>query len=1068
LSSLTIYKSSAGSGKTYTLVLEYLKLVIIDPGSFKNVLAVTFTNKATEEMKARIISTLSMLATSPPEALEADSVYQHLKAHLISKKKAHLDVSRQARKVLEQILNDYSSFSVSTIESFFQKIVRAFARELNIPLGYDVEMKQGLVLEQVVTNVLMDIGTNAAMTELFRGFVERNLEEDKTWNVDVEIKSLGSQIFKEKFQQLIRDYPDEQDRIQMTLNLAKELRGIREKFENHFKSLSQRALEVMERYHLEIADFSRKGSGPGAYVLRFLDKVPSDKFAPNSYVMKAYESPDGWYAKSSKRKDDILAAVNGGLGQILAEMVSMYENGFRRYNTAIQVARTIYSFGVMNDLKHKLENYRRENNQLIISDTSFLLSSVVSSEYDAPFIYEKVGNRYRHYLIDEFQDTSDMQWYNLLPLVREALSYGVESLIVGDVKQSIYRWRNGNMRLLMEEVEKNIEDSGQKVNVKDLQNNYRTAQDIVDFNNSFFNEAADLLAREFPDEDEQIFSKAYEAVAQKAQKTNFPGWVSLEFFQDRGFKDPPEIPGWREQALERVYEIILDLKEKGYQGRDITFLVRKNSDGMEVAEFLQKKNIKVVSAESLLVVSDKRVLLLQALLQHLNHEKDPVVKAALAYYYALVVEEKNGDHDLFSRKDNHVLSPEFEKLKPTLRKLPVYECLERLISLFPVLALPNAYVQGFMDAVLEYSTNNDASISGFLQWWEEIKDSKAIASAPEAEAVQIMTIHKSKGLEFPIVIMPFTEWDMEPNTNDVLWVKPDHQPYESVSYLPVRTSQSLLNTYFDEEFAEERLMSYLDNLNLLYVAFTRPEFRLYVLTKKKSSQTRGLKKVSSLIGELVEAQVLDGEITEEPYRFTRGAEISQPELEKIFGHKKDDSEENLELQPNPELHADWNRAIRIRFSSNRYLNTDILARQDKISRGELLHDTLAHIKMARDLTGAVEMMVRRGELSSEEKAGFENSLESIINLPEVKDWYSGAWQVRNEADIIASDGTLLRPDRVMIKGNKAIVVDYKTGKKNSKYPDQISAYINVLVELGYQEVQGFIYYINLGLLEEVA
>ncbi|MCB0845130.1 MAG: UvrD-helicase domain-containing protein, partial [Bacteroidetes bacterium] len=514
MSTLTIYKSSAGSGKTYTLVLEYLKLVIIDPRSFKNVLAVTFTNKATDEMKARIITTLSMLATSPQEVLENDSVYQQLHAHLISKNRGNLSVSRQARKVLEQILNDYSNFSVSTIESFFQKIVRAFARELNIPLGYDVEMKQGIVLEQVVTNVLMDIGTNAAMTELFRGFVERNLEEEKTWNVDVEIKNLGSQIFKEKFQQLIRDFPDEQDRIQMTLSLAKEMMVIREKFENQFKTLSQRAREVMDQYQLEEGDFSYKDRGPGGYVLRFLEKVGPDRYEPKSTVLKAYEDPDKWFSKTSKRKDDILAAVNTGLGQILAEMVSLYENGFKRYNTAIQVSRTIYSFGVMNDLKQKLENYRRENSQLIISDTSFLLSSVVSSEYDAPFIYEKVGTRYKHYLIDEFQDTSDMQWFNLLPLVREALAYGERSLIVGDVKQSIYRWRNGNMRLLMEEVEQNISLSGQKVEIQDLQNNYRTAKDIVDFNNAFFNEAADLLAREFPDEDEQIFIKAYEAVNQ--------------------------------------------------------------------------------------------------------------------------------------------------------------------------------------------------------------------------------------------------------------------------------------------------------------------------------------------------------------------------------------------------------------------------------------------------------------------------------------------------------------------------------------------------------------------------
>ncbi|MCB0852005.1 MAG: UvrD-helicase domain-containing protein, partial [Bacteroidetes bacterium] len=426
----------------------------------------------------------------------------------------NLSVSRQARKVLEQILNDYSNFSVSTIESFFQKIVRAFARELNIPLGHDVEMKQGIVLEQVVTNVLMDIGTNAAMTQLFRGFVERNLEEEKTWNVDVEIKNLGSQIFKEKFQQLIRDFPDEQDRIQMTLSLAKEMMVIREIFENQFKTLSQRAREVMDQYQLEEGDFSYKDRGPGGYVLRFLEKVGPDRYEPKSTVLKAYEDPDKWFSKTSKRKDDILAAVNTGLGQILAEMVSLYENGFKRYNTAIQVSRTIYSFGVMNDLKQKLENYRRENSQLIISDTSFLLSSVVSSEYDAPFIYEKVGTRYKHYLIDEFQDTSQIQWNNLKPLIQNSMAEGYPNLVVGDVKQAIYRFRSGNWEIMEIQVpafKEKWEEGGES---KTLPTNWRSSPEIVTFNNSFFSQISETLSdilkgfqiQYFPEESNQKYS----------------------------------------------------------------------------------------------------------------------------------------------------------------------------------------------------------------------------------------------------------------------------------------------------------------------------------------------------------------------------------------------------------------------------------------------------------------------------------------------------------------------------------------------------------------------------------
>ena len=262
-------------------------------------------------------------------------------------------------------------------------------------------------------------------------------------------------------------------------------------------------------------------------------------------------------------------------------------------------------------------------------------------------------------------------------------------------------------------------------------------------------------------------------------------------------------------------------------------------------------------------------------------------------------------------------------------------------------------------------------------------------------------------------------------------------------------------------------MSYLDNLNLLYVAFTRPEFRLYVLTKQKGSSTKDMKKVSSLIGELVEARVLDGEFSDEPYRFSAGTEITRQELDTILGHKKERSEETLELQTNPSHHADWNKAIRIRFSSNRFLNTDILERLDKISEGELIHDALAHIVKAEDISAAVEKMIRRGDISSENKKSFENGLKAIVSHPEVTGWYSGTWQVKNEADIISSDGTLLRPDRVMIRGKKAIVVDYKSGKQNPKYHQQVKDYKKVLGELGYEEIQGFIYYMKTGLVEEV-
>lgn len=1062
---LTIYKSSAGSGKTYTLVLEYLKIVILEPQSYRHVLAITFTNKATEEMKARIILTLSKLATTPKNQLQQDSVYVELRDFLAEKGKSDLEVSNQARKVLELILNDYSNFSVSTIESFFQKIVRAFARELNIPLGYDVEMKQDLVLQKIVGELFLDIGRREGLTKLMEGFVDRNLEEERTWNVDVEVRALGGEIFKEQFQQLVVDYPDERDPLTKTLSLVRQLMEIRSKFENRFKTLSEEATGIMDKYHLEVGDFLYGRTGVGAYVCRFLQPPDPKYYKPTSRSLAAYEDPSKWAKKGSPRIDDIQAAVNGGLENILAEMVSLYQKKFASYFTAIQVLRTLHSFGLLNELQSKLAEYRRENAQMIISDTSFLLRNVVNDHYDAPFIYEKVGNRYQHYLLDEFQDTSDMQWYNLLPLIREALAYGKQSLIVGDVKQSIYRWRNGNMRLLLEVVENEIRKQGQEARVKNLADNYRTAREIVGFNNRFFQEAADVLSRAFSEE-EELFTMAYYEVSQNPQKNKLPGLVSIEFFA--ADKDEDTVP-WREQALDRTLEVIRSIMEDGYRGKDITLLVRTNSDGMQIAEFLQKEGIKVISAESLLVASDKRVLLLQSMLQHLNHEQDAITGAGLKYYYSLVNQENNELHALFSDTNFEGFSTDFEASKEALRRLPVYECVERLMRLFPALTEPNAYVQGFLDAVLDYSSSNDASISGFLEWWQDARKKLAIASSPESEAVQIMTIHKAKGLEFPFVIVPFADWRLGPGNREILWVKPELPPYDDFSFLPIRSSKSLEDTYFHEDFAYEQRMSFLDSLNLLYVAFTRPVYRLYVFTQKDKPEP--LTGVGKLINQMVESQTLEGEYDEENNRFSVGTAVTLEELSLIYEHKADSSEPSIPLKTIAKPMESWNKALRIRYSSNRFLNSDILTRTEKISEGELLHEALSYIESEADIETAVSRLIHKGYIVSSQVAFLKERISRIIANVQPFDWFSGNWQVRNEAEILTEGGKTLRPDRVMIKKGEAVVVDYKSGKKNDKFLIQVLEYMQALTEIGYAPVRGFIYYTRLengGLLEEVS
>ncbi|GAB4420713.1 MAG: UvrD-helicase domain-containing protein [Bacteroidia bacterium] len=1052
---LLIYKSSAGSGKTYTLVLEYLKLVIADPASFRYVLAVTFTNKATEEMKARIISTLSMLATRDETSLRQEPIWQTLQAHLAAQ---DLDagVQQQARKVLNHILNDYSSFAISTIESFFQRVVRAFARELDLPLAYDVEMQQQAVLDRLVDEMLLDLGQDEALTRLLQGFVRRNIEKEKTWLVDREVRKLGMEIFKETFQRLAATEPadsDPADNIERTLALAGSIREIRHRFEAHMTALGRRGLDLMAAYGVSEADFKYGKSGPAAHFRKCAEK---GDYTPGDRARQACDDRSAFIAKSNKAPlmPQLEAVLDAGLEGLLRDLVDHYDTFGAEYRTAVEVEKNIYSFGLLRNLQDRLATYRRENRQLIISDTGLLLRQVIGEEQDAPFVYEKVGTRFRHYLLDEFQDTSEMQWLNLLPLIRDALAYGRGSLLVGDVKQSIYRWRNGDMRLLLHRAEQEAAAMGQEATVRHLADNWRTAAEVVRFNNAFFEVAAELLGRDR--HDDPLFVQAYDQIAQRPRRDQMPGYVSVMLLPGRTDEAGES---WKEAACARTLDIIHDLLADGFAGHEITLLVRKNQQGAELAAFLQQHGIKVVSADSLLIDSAPQVRLLAGLLRYLVQEENPLARASLRHYYARVVLDQSPDHarytgdaQAYALLDQHAA---------TLRRLPVYACVARLVRLYPVLAQPNAYVQGFLDAALEYTTGMDGGIDGFLEWWDEQRGRRVIATAPDPEAVQVMTIHKAKGLEFPVVILPFAEWPLGPETRDFLWVEPQHPPFDAFPFLPVNPVKGLADTYFDAALAEEETLSALDNLNLLYVAFTRPQYRLYVMGKQPGKQP-GLSATAGLIWQVLADPRLEGRSSEGPFHFEAGRTCPRDQLGR---DDHADGPGGLPLRDNPDPLAPWEQAARIRLHAGRYLPTQL--RQERIAAGELIHEALAHVRTRADIPAAVGRLRALGRLHGGQVPEVQAHLDRVTSLEAAAAWYEPGWDIRNEAEILLPDGSLLRPDRVMLRGTSAIVVDYKTGPPRRTYAAQVQQYRDALRALGYTDVGAFLYYLSAGIVEAV-
>ncbi|TAE51364.1 MAG: Dna2/Cas4 domain-containing protein [Bacteroidetes bacterium] len=1053
---LVIYKSSAGSGKTYTLVLEYLKIVIRDPSQYRHILAVTFTNKATDEMKDRIIRALSQLANLAPGREAEHPVWRELDAYLrAAEPEKQWNVPRQAQKVLSNILNDYSNFSVSTIESFFQRIVRAFARELNIPIGYDVVMDQELILRQVSDELMMDIGKDQNLTRLLLLFLERNLEEENTWHVDEQIRRLGTQVFKEKFQRLLVQHPESPDQLQAVLDLEKRLWAIVRGFESRMEALADEALTLIDRAGLRPDGLKFGKTGPAMYFVKVKEKK---EYEAGSRVGNAAQNPEDWYNKTGPERGQI-APIAPELSRIAAALLDLYDKR-SDYETARIVQRNLLSFALLSDLRIKLEEYRRDNSRMIISDTGFLLNQIVSAQYDTPFIFEKTGTRYHYYLLDEFQDTSDMQWENLLPLVREALAQGNGGLVVGDVKQSIYRWRNGNMFLLMSQVEAEVREQGLIPEVKPLNSNWRTAADIVHFNNSFFERAIGVLEADLGPAAGRILGRAYEGVAQVPERKAYPGFVSFAFFEK---SNNPEAGDWEQSALEHTLEVLNQVKADGFEAWEITLLVRTNRDGTQVANFLQQQGVRVVSAESLLIVSDPGVRLLEALLHYLDDPETALTRATLAYYHQRVTMGVAAGDMNFPQLET-LLPEDLIAKQEQLSQMPVYECLERLIRLYPHLAEPNAYIQGFRDAVLQYSGENDGGLPGFLEWWDEQRHKRAIAVAPDRDAVQIMTIHKSKGLEFPVVILPLCDWQMGPKINDILWVEPEGEPFEQFPFLPVRVNKALESTRFQDDYARELLESYLDNLNLLYVAFTRPEYRLYACCPRGSKEPTAPDRVGSLIRMLL-SEARGHEAMGDLY--TEGQAVSRAEIRRLRGESGKEAGEGVPLKRNEDPMGDWSQSIRIKLDGLRMAG-DLLERNRRQDFGELLHEALGLIKVREDLPAALERLRLQGLVSAQEMEGFAQRMGELLSVEEVKGWFSGDWEVKNEAEILLANGAVLRPDRVMIRGEELVVVDYKSGAPNDKHRTQVLRYLDALKDMGYAGPQGYLYYLKSGKVEALA
>lgn len=1068
--SLKVVKASAGSGKTHRLTGEYLRLLFTSPTAYKHILAVTFTNKATDEMKSRIVAELAHLALGRPS--------DYLDSLIQERKVGEERIREQAKGVLVGILHDYSSFSISTIDKFFQQTMRAFTREIGLGGGYNVELDQDRVLDEAIDTMFADLEKpeNKELLGWLIRFSEENIENGKGWEVRKHIHSLAREIFKENYKALVdKSYRDGLDRDLLS-EYKKELSAIIATFENRSKQLGEKGVNILHRYGLTPEDFSYgKNSGLGA----FLKWANGDTDSPSSRFVGLCDNLEAWTAK--KASADIRAKmeeVYPELNPCIGEVVRHYSDT-REYQSAIEISRYYFTLGILSDLDAKVREYCAENNLMLISDTTELLSKIIEGT-DTPFVYEKIGSRVDHYMIDEFQDTSSLQWANFLPLLKNSLASGNMNLIVGDVKQSIYRWRNSDWKLLNEQLDIDFRNEGVLHDSLDV--NWRSSRNVIEFNNTVFKYGAALLQDSYNsdlpdllDDKLEPFSHkildAYNGLEQSVPKKNAGdlGHVKLNFIDTEHEEET-----WKDVVLEKLPMLIEELQDKGYSLKDIAILVRTKAEGYEVASRLLQYGSEhpdspyrydIISNEALYIANSDNVKAAVALLRHIKNPLDDNLRAMAVYEYY----KQSHPQDIASSVRRHLnASSDFdEEGKEQLRNiasLPLYEMVEEIFGFFPESAShkEDIYVQAFLDKVLEFTIGHSSDTEAFLRWWDENGAKETIFTPDSQDAIRIMTIHKSKGLGFGVVVLPFCSWPIDDSKEKILWCRPSEEPFSKISPVPVRYSKKLAGTIFDYDYFNEKIHTYIDNLNVLYVAFTRAKSELFAFAPKPKKSNE-LKTIASLLWNCVQASPQKDGLLNVSEHFDAEGGVFDIGEDYFPVHK----EETLQVE---ESHAQklvsipFDKRLRLRLNNRLFF-----AKDGQREFGSLMHEIISHIETIEDLPLVLKAYVESGELTQDERTGVEKEISEFLNLEHVRDWYSGGHKVLNEVEILLPNGNFVRPDRVMLRADEAIVIDYKFGEKEEKkYEKQVESYVAHIRQIGYQRVAGYVCYVKLRKVVEIA
>lgn len=1060
---LDITKASAGSGKTFRLARTYIDLLLCLQGRnrHRHILAVTFTKKATAEMKNRIVEELSLLAHGGKSAHKDYLMERHaLSAEQLQEK---------SQNILYDLLQDYSAFAVSTIDSFFQRIIRSFSRELNLPGSYNLELDGKHILQEAVDNFFYHLSadphdlTVQTLTDLIR----TRISEDKNSSIKDEVLSLSKELSKEEYMAHQKELEAVLQDKEKVLAYRRLLMQKKASCLQQCRQIEESFMQILSSHMLEESDFSR-----GVQVFKpfhWTDKEIIDKKGSvgTGFLKLVNEGTEG-LVKAADKKNPAryaeLTAAGEAVRSLAHELLGLQR---RVLPEIVAVLEKLPYLSLLADVSEKIREKNAELSRLPIADTNRLLNDVVRENEEAPFVYDKIGTRIYHYLIDEFQDTSQMQWDNFRPLLRESLATDLYNLIVGDVKQSIYRFRNSDYNLMQSQLDADF--SPKQLQHETLGDNWRSDEQVVLTNNEVFRllcQAEDeefnmLLDGAFPTMQHKI-EQVYSSLEQRPQKKKEKGYVRMEFVPVAKTKER------HEAVLDALPDLLRDIQQRNIPLGRVAFLLRYSKDIREVAQKLTEAGFAVMSNEGLLLTAAREVRLIISLLHNFLTPEDKIWQVQTRYEYLLLqgyptdkaLEQASALATVFDTEQQATLAD--------IARMPLYDQVQALAGLFRLDEEDKTkpYIQSLLDCVYRYIGKYQADLYSFLQWWEEKAEGLSVAASESHSAVQLLTVHKSKGLEYDVVIVPFCDWEKGSAIGQLkqplLWVEPKGVVAEDcpLPLLPIQYSKDLADTAFAEDYFKELQNAYLDNLNLTYVAFTRAKRELYVYApayntpNAKGEITDKTDTIGAMLHKVLEQ---NGQLTGENI-YERGEKVRNGKVA-----------EEVKVEENKRLSAPLGKRLQVKLSSHDYFGeedrfTDL---SRPVNLGSIMHRILQQVDRVGDEEKELQRLIESGDVTVHDAEILHDELLKFRELIADRDWFSGQYHALNEREILLPDGSNRRPDRVLLQDSHAIVIDYKFGTiERVSYARQVSEYMSLLRQMGYT-VEGYLCYVNLQKIVEV-